>query len=129
VPQLDVHRQGCRCYWGLFPEVEESGEAEDAAGGTDGSLVGDLGLSQIGCGGRGVRSDEGVFLGAEVDLVLIEKILAEVNRIQGIAVKDTLDADLSQSSLRISPPCCSITFLQTAKPSPGLPGVVVNPGS
>src|SRR5882724_3502138 len=30
---------------------------------------------------------------------------------------------------RISPPCCSITFLQTESPSPGLPGVVVKPGS
>src|ERR1700691_4207791 len=29
----------------------------------------------------------------------------------------------------ISPPCCSITFLQTDKPNPGLPAFVVNPGS
>ena len=30
---------------------------------------------------------------------------------------------------RISPPCSSTTFLHTANPNPGLPAVVVNPGS
>jgi hypothetical protein len=47
-------------------------------------LVGDLGLEEIGCGLGGIHADEDVFLGAEIDGVLIEKIFAEVELVQGV---------------------------------------------
>jgi hypothetical protein len=51
-------------------------------------LVGDLGLGEIGCGLGGIHADESIFLGAEVDGVLIEEIFAEVELVQGVAVED-----------------------------------------
>ena len=57
-------------------------------------MVGDLSLGKISCGLGGIHADESVFLGAEIDSVLIEKIFTEVKLVQGVAVEDALDADL-----------------------------------
>ena len=48
----------------LLEEVEEGGEVEDAAGGAEGGLIGDLGLDKIRGGLGGIDGDEGILLGA-----------------------------------------------------------------
>ena len=58
-------------------------------------------LGEVGGGFGGVRGDERVFLGAEIDLVLIEKTLAEGNLVQGIPVSDALDADLGERAIQL----------------------------
>lgn len=71
-------------------------------------MVGDLGLGEIGCGLGGIHADEDVFLGAEIDGVLIEKIFAEIELVQGVAVEDPLDADLSDCRTDLGNGCADV---------------------
>ena len=61
---------------GLPEEVEEGGETEDAAGAAEDGLGGDLGLGEVGGGFRGIGGNQGVFLGDEVEFVLVEEGVA-----------------------------------------------------
>ena len=86
----------------LLQEVEEGREVEDAAGGAECGLVGNLGLGEIGGCFSGVRGNESIFLGTEIDLFLIEETLAEIDLIQGVAVEDALDADLGERTVHLN---------------------------
>lgn len=47
-------------------------------------MAGDLGLDEVGGGFGGVDADEGIFLGAEIELVLIEEIFAEIDLVERV---------------------------------------------
>ena len=85
----------------LLEEVEEGGEAEDAAGGAEDGLVGDLSLKEVGCGLGGIDADEGVFLSAEIELVLVEEAFAEIDLVEGVSIEDALSADVAEGILHL----------------------------
>ena len=74
----------------LLYEIEERWQAQHPTCGADSGLVCKLSLGEIRGGFGGVRADQRIFLGAEIDLVLVEKILGEVDLVQGVAVGDAL---------------------------------------
>ena len=65
----------------LSKEVEQGRQAEDSSRGVQGGLIGGLGLREIGCDGSKVRTNQGVLLSAQIEFVLVQKVLAEIDLI------------------------------------------------